>query len=145
MTDVRELAVGETHLAHAAMAELRPTYADALDRFVARVDHDQRPQGYRLFAAFDPADEAAAAVAGFRSLANLAWGDLLYIDDLSTRAAFRRRGHGRALLDAVATEAARLDCDAVHLDSGHQRHDAHRAYLDAGYHITAHHFEHDLS
>lgn len=144
MTDVRELAPGETHLAHAAMVELRPTSAETLDRFVARVDHDQRPQGYRLVAAFDPADEAAAAVAGFRFLANLAWGDVLYIDDLSTRTAFRRRGYGQALLDAVAAEAARLGCDAVHLDSGHHRHDAHRIYLSSGYRITAHHFAQDL-
>lgn len=145
MTDIRELQVGQTHLAHAAMAELRPSYAADVDRFVARIDSVQRPQGFRLLAAFDPDDAAAAAVAGFRSIANLAWGDIIYIDDLSTRAAFRRRGYGAALLEAVAAEAARLDSDAVHLDSGHQRHDAHRVYLASGYRITSHHFARDLS
>ncbi|TVR38762.1 MAG: GNAT family N-acetyltransferase [Nitriliruptor sp.] len=144
MTGIRELPVGQTHLGHAAFAELRPPYADDVDRFVARVDTVQRPQGYRLLAAFDPDDTAAAAVAGFRFIANLAWGDILYIDDLSTRADFRRRGYGAGLLDAVAAEAGRLGCDAVHLDSGHQRYDAHRVYLASGYRITSHHFAHDL-
>lgn len=145
MTDIRELQVGQTHLAHAAMVELRPSYAGDVDRFVTRIDTVQRPQGFRLLAAFDPDDTAAAAVAGFRSIANLAWGDILYIDDLSTRADVRRRGYGAALLEAVAAEAARLGCDAVHLDSGHQRHDAHRVYLASGYRITSHHFARDLS
>ena len=144
MTDIRELQMGQTHLAHAALAELRPAFSDEVDRFVSRVDTVQRPQGYRLLAAFDPDEASAAAVAGFRFIANLAWGDILYIDDLSTRAAFRRRGYGAGLLDAVAAEAARLGCDAVHLDSGHRRHDAHRVYLAAGYRITSHHFVHDL-
>ncbi len=140
MTDIREVAVGETHLAHAAMAELRPPFADDLPGFVSRVNDVQRPQGYRLFAAFDPSDDVAVAAAGFRFIANLAWGNVLYIDDLSSRAAFRRRGYGRALLDAVVAEARRLDCDEIHLDSGHHRYDAHRLYLDAAYRITAHHF-----
>jgi GNAT superfamily N-acetyltransferase len=144
VTDIRELQLGQTHLAHAALAELRPLYADDVDGFVARVDTVQRSQGYRLLAAFDPDDTSAAAVAGFRFVANLAWGDILYIDDLSTRTAFRRRGYGAGLLDAVATEAVRLNCDAVHLDSGHQRHDAHRVYLTSDFRITAHHFAHEL-
>jgi GNAT superfamily N-acetyltransferase len=65
---------------------------------------------------------------------------VLYVDDLSTRERFRRRGYGRALLEAVAAEAVRLGCEAVHLDSGHHRHDAHRLYLGAGYEIRSHHF-----
>jgi GNAT superfamily N-acetyltransferase len=100
----------------------------------------QRPQGYGIFAAFEAHDHDAAAVAGFRRLASLAWGDVLYIDDLSTRARSRRRGYGRMLLAAVEREARELGCVAVHLDSGHQRYGAHRIYLDAGYEIRSHHF-----
>lgn len=143
---IRELAPDETAVAHAAMSELRPLFADDPSRFVAQVNDVQRPQGYRLFAAFDAEDDAdAAAVAGFRAVSSLAWGDALYVDDLSTRERFRGRGHGRALLDAVATEAAQLGCDAVHLDSGHHRHDAHRLYLNAGYRIRSHHFGRPIS
>lgn len=122
------------------MAELRPAFAADPEAFVSRVNEVQRAQGYRMFAAFDPHDTDAAAVAGFRRGTYLAWGDVLYIDDLSTRAAFRGRGSGRELLDAVAAEGQRLGCDAIHLDSGHQRYDAHRLYLSAGYEIRSHHF-----
>ena len=135
---IRELHEDETALAYAAMAELR-THLTAQDAFTVQVNDVQRPQGYRLFAAFDPDGREAAAVAGFRRLSSLAWGDVLYIDDLSTRAASRRRGHGRSLLAAVEREARELGCGAVHLDSGHHRFDAHRLYHLTGYEIRSHH------
>jgi GNAT superfamily N-acetyltransferase len=139
---VREIGPGETGLAHAAMRELRPAFGEDRAGFVRRIDEAQRPQGYRLFGAFDLGDDQApaAAVAGFRRITNLAWGDVLYLDDLSTREAFRGRGLGTALLDAVHAEARELGCDAVHLDSGHHRYGAHRLYLGAGYEIRSHHF-----
>ncbi|MCC5948309.1 MAG: GNAT family N-acetyltransferase [Nitriliruptoraceae bacterium] len=150
MSTVRELLPGETDLAHTALSVLRPAHAGDRARFVAQVDGRQRHEGYRLFASFEsarsgspkfgPGTGDAVAVAGFRPLTNLAWGTVLYIDDLSTHPGHRGRGHASALLDAVEAEAGRLGCDAVHLDSGHQRHDAHRLYLAAGYTISSHHF-----
>ena len=79
------------------------------------------------------------AVAGFRVLHNLAWGDALYVDDLSTLAEARGRGHGRALLDWCAAEGERLGCHELHLDSGvgPEREDAHRLYLNTRLRITA--------
>lgn len=145
MASIRELSSGETRLAHRAMAELRPAFAHDLAGFVALVDGPMRTAGYRLLAAIEDPESDAAAVVGFRPVTSLAWGEALYVDDLSTRAAHRRRGHGRALLAAVAAEARRLGCAAVHLDSGHQRHEAHRLYLAAGYRIRSHHFALDLS
>ena len=145
MSSIRELFSTETRLAHQAMAELRPAFAHDVDGFVALVDGPMRAAGYRLFAAFDDPEADAAAVLGFRPVTSLAWGKALYVDDLSTRAAHRRRGHGRALLATVAAEARRLGCGAVHLDSGHQRHEAHRLYLAVGYRIRSHHFALDLA
>jgi GNAT superfamily N-acetyltransferase len=105
------------------------------------VDDEQRPEGYRLAGAFEDGPEAVA-VAGFRLAHNLAWGRHVYVDDLSTLPAARRRGHARALLDWLAGEARRLGCAELHLDSGvgPQRADAHRLYLNAGLTITSHHF-----
>jgi GNAT superfamily N-acetyltransferase len=137
---IRELGPEQTALAHRAMGELRPAFAGDEAAFVRQVNEVQRAQGYRLFAAFEDGSDAAAAVAGFRRLTFLAWGDVLYIDDLSTHPDARSRGHGSRLLAAVADEAERLGCDAVHLDSGHHRHDAHRLYLATGFRIDAHHF-----
>jgi GNAT superfamily N-acetyltransferase len=108
--------------------------------FVRRVDDVQRPQGYRLVGAFE--GERCLAVAGFRVLHTLAWGDAVYVDDLSTHPDGRRRGYGRALLEWCAEEAKRLGCEQLHLDSGVEanRLDAHRLYLNTGMRITSFHF-----
>ncbi|HEY1355415.1 MAG TPA: GNAT family N-acetyltransferase [Solirubrobacterales bacterium] len=137
---VRELLPPETGLAFEAMRALRTDLADE-DAFVRRVDEVQRPEGYRLAAAFENGEERAAAVAGFRLGHSIAWGRFLYVDDLSTRPEARRHGHGSALLGWLLEEAGRLGCDQLHLDSGVglDRADAHRLYLNAGMVISAHH------
>jgi GNAT superfamily N-acetyltransferase len=123
------------------MRELRPQFTDE-EAFVHRVDDVQREEGYRLVGAFEEGHTDAAAVAGFRVGHMLAWGRFLYVDDLSTLPAARRRGHGRALLEWLAEEGRRLGCDQLHLDSGvgPDRFDAHRLYLNVGLGITSHHF-----
>ena len=138
---IRELAVGETGLAYAALRALRPHVGDR-DAFVSRVDEQQRPEGYRIVAVFEDGAEQARAAAGFRLVHNLAWGRFLYVDDLSTVPEARRRGHASRLLAWIAEEAAREGCDAVHLDSGvgPERRDAHRRYFDTGMRISSYHF-----
>ena len=141
---VREIAVGETALAFEALRALRPHVGDR-DAFVRRVDELQRPQGYRLVAAVSD-DGGVSAVAGFRVQATLAFGRIVYVDDLSTLPAARRRGLARALLEWCAAEGRRLGCEALHLDSGvgADREDAHRLYLNAGMRISSHHFSRQL-
>jgi GNAT superfamily N-acetyltransferase len=138
---LRELGLGETALAFEAMRALRPHHDDR-DAWVARVDDLQRPEGYRLVAAFADGAEQAQAVAGFRLGHNLAWGRFLYVDDLSTLPGARRRGHAGRLLDWIGEEARRLGCDSVELDSGvgEDRRDAHRRYFAWGMRIASFHF-----
>lgn len=136
---VRELAEGETALAHATMSELR-THLESEAEFVRLVDEVQRPEGYRLAGSFEPGEDAPVAVAGFRVANSVAWGRHVYVDDLVTRAEHRGRGHGDALMRWVLEEGARLGCGQLHLDSGVQRFDAHRFYLTHGMAIIAHHF-----
>lgn len=125
------------------MRELRPDLG-TVEEFVERVDERQRPFGYRLIACVP--DKSAVAVAGFRLGDNLAWGRHLYVDDLSTVASARRRGHAGDLLEWLRVEAERLGCGQVHLDSGVGAHRAaaHRLYLGAGYRIASHHFVLDV-
>ena len=137
MTGERELGPDDTHLALAPMQALRPHVATA-EEFVDRVNNRQRPEGYRLVASF--ADGEAVAATGFRRLNNLAWGNLLYIDDLVTLESHRGQGHAHRLLEWVLAEARRLGCHQVHLDSAPHRHAAHRLYLGEGYHISSFHF-----
>jgi GNAT superfamily N-acetyltransferase len=136
---VRELGPGDAGLAYDAALELRPGLGSR-DDFVRRIDELQRPEGFRVVAAFAGDPGRAAAYAGFRTGHNTAWGHYLYIDDLATLPEHRRQGHAGTLLRWVIDEARRLGCDEVHLDSGHQRFDAHRVYLAGGLDITAHHF-----
>jgi len=141
---VRELGPGETAAAFAAMRALRPHLADERE-FVRRVDELQRPQGYRVAAVVQD-DGGVSAVAGFRVLEMLAYGRILYVDDLSTLPAARRRGYGRALLEWCAEEAVREGCVALQLDSnvGPERQDAHRLYFNSGMRISSYHFAREL-
>jgi GNAT superfamily N-acetyltransferase len=138
---IRELPVGETHLAYKAMLELRPAVGDEA-AFVKRVDGEQRPEGYRLVASFVEGENQAVAVAGFRVVHYLYWGDALYCDDLGTRTEYRGKGHGGKLMDWMIDEARRLGCGEFHLDSGPgaDRMDAHRLYFNKGMRISAYHF-----
>jgi len=137
--NVRELEAGETVLAFDALFELRP-HLLSREAFVSLVNSVQRGEGYRLAAAFIGADASAVAVAGFRTLHSLAWGYALYVDDFVTRQAYRRQGHAAAIMHWIFDEARRLGCQQVHLDSGFQRHAAHRFYLNRGMWISWHHF-----
>jgi GNAT superfamily N-acetyltransferase len=121
------------------MRALRTHHADEAE-FVRRVDDVQRPQGYRIVGVFE--GERCVAVAGFRVIRNLAWGDTLYVDDLSTLPEARGRGYGRALLEWCKEEGRRQGCGEFHLDSGvgADREDAHRLYFNTGLRITSYHF-----
>ena len=139
--ELREILPPDTGLAFPAMQALRPHYEDEGD-FVTRVDDVQRGEGYRLVGVFVEGTQHAVAVAGFRVGHMLAWGRFLYVDDLSTLPAARRRGYGKQLLEWLTAEARRLGCDELHLDSGvgPDRTDAHRLYFNTGLAITSHHF-----
>lgn len=136
---VREISSGETACAYEAMRELRTGLTSA-SGFAERVDGVQRLEGYRLAGAFEDGREDAVTVAGFHLGHHLAWGRFLYVDDLVTRADRRSSGHGQRLLEWLIDEAKRLECDQLHLDSGVQRHDAHRFYRRHGLVATSHHF-----
>jgi GNAT superfamily N-acetyltransferase len=117
------------------MHVLRPHLEEA--SFVARVRR-QEAEGYRLI--FIREADAVVAAAGYRFAEFLAYGRVLYIDDLISAPEKRGRGYGGALMDWLAERASAEGCDELHLDSGHHRHDAHRLYLNKGMRIASHHF-----
>jgi GNAT superfamily N-acetyltransferase len=98
----------------------------------------QRAAGYRLVF-LEEAGEVRC-LAGYRLLETLAWGKILYVDDLVTTEAARSRGWGQQLFDWLVAEARDQGRDQLHLDSGVQRFAAHRFYLRRGMDITCHHF-----
>jgi GNAT superfamily N-acetyltransferase len=100
-------------------------------------------EGYRLVALHDDAG-TVRAVAGFRCFEMLYVGRLMYVDDLSTDAAARSQGHGRALLAWLKDEARAQGCAQLHLDSGVQREAAHRFYFREGMGVNCLHFRIEL-
>jgi len=107
-----------------------------LNDFLSQVDR-QREQGYQVLALAE--NSRVVSVAGFRISEFLAWGKMLYIDDLSTLPEARSRGYGEQLLDWLISHAKDNGCQAVHLDSGYGRHVAHKLYLKKGFLLSSHH------
>jgi GNAT superfamily N-acetyltransferase len=121
--------------------QLRPHLRDAAE-LVERVRR-QMADGFCVITV--RRDGRVVALAGYRVSENLAWGRFLYVDDLVTDAGTRSTGCGKELLDWLVAEARRQNCDQMHLDSGVQKHAAHRFYLRERMDITSHHFARKLS
>ncbi len=123
------------------LAQLRPNLSspEELGERVGRM----RAEGYRLVCAYD--GDQIVAVAGFRVCEMLFRGRFLYVDDLVTDRMSRSAGYGAALIAWLEREARALDCGELVLDSGVQRHDAHRFYLRERFSIQGYNFQRKLA
>jgi GNAT superfamily N-acetyltransferase len=117
-----------------AMKCLRPHLEES--GFVAKVRRQEK-EGYRL--AYILEGKLAASAAGYRVLEFMAWGRVLYVDDLITVPEKRGSGYGGFLLDWLIQQGRNEGCDELHLDTGYQRHAAHRLYLNKGLELNCHH------
>ncbi len=133
-----QLAVTDAVRARAfpVLVQLRPHLT--LEMFLAQARRQTDAVGWRLLTA--EIDDRVVACAGFRVGEWLAWGKVLYVDDLVTDEHARSGGHGGALFDWMVAHARENGCAALHLDSGVQRFGAHRFYLQKRMDITSHHF-----
>lgn len=129
--------VTESDIAEAfeTFLELRPFLSDRLS-FINQIVEQQK-QGYKIIGAVE--DETILACIGFRMTTMLAWGKILYIDDLITKEIYRNRGYGKILLQHAIKVANDEGCNQVHLDTGYHRHSAHKTYLNMGFKFTSHH------
>jgi GNAT superfamily N-acetyltransferase len=121
--------------AREVMRQLRSGTAE--DDYLATVRR-MMDGGYRQVALMEAG--VVRAVAGFRIFEMFYVGRLLYVDDLNTDERVRSRGHGRALLDWLKSEARANGCAELHLDSGVQRASAHRFYFREGLSVNCFHF-----
>jgi GNAT superfamily N-acetyltransferase len=118
-----------------AFKELRP-HLNERGTFVQKVIEQQK-QGYQIFV-ISEGGEVVACI-GFRIMSMLAWGKILYIDDLITKEKCRGKGYGKALLEHAAHIAKDRGCYQIHLDTGYARHAAHKLYLNQGFEFNCHH------
>lgn len=122
-----------------AFKALRPHLEKEL--FLPQVRRQQQ-QSYQILALRE--DGMIPSAAGFRFAEFLAWGSVLYIDDLTTLPEYRGRGHGEQLMNWMIELAKSRGCRGVHLDTGYTRHAAHRLYLRKGLHLNCHHLSLEL-
>lgn len=140
MTEVKTATSDEeVSKCFAVMSELRSHLIES--EFVDLVRH-MTSEGYQL--AYVEDGDAIVAAAGYRIQTSLFMGKNLYVDDLVTREACRSKGHGKILIDWLRNVAIDSDCTHLHLDSGTQRHRAHRFYLRQGMNIASFHFSEKL-
>ena len=99
-------------------------------------------EGYKLI--YIEENGKGISFCGYRFTTMLHRGRSIYIDDLCTLPQARGKGYAKKLLKFVLKEAGKQELKSIHLDSGHQRHDAHRLYLNFGFNITSHHFAMEL-
>lgn len=115
--------------------ELRP-HLTSFETFCAQVKQQQK-EGYAVAALFE--EERVVGCVGYWPMTTLAWGKIIYIDDLIVASSARGKGYGKALLLFVKEQAKQKECTQIHLDTGYHRHAAHRLYLSLGFEINCHH------
>ena len=89
-------------------------------------------------------EEQVFAMAGFRTMEVMFSGKTLYVDDLITHPDHRKKGYGGTLLRWMIQYAKDHHYDHFSLDSGHERHDAHRLYKNHGLDVIGSHFAKDV-
>lgn len=98
----------------------------------------QLNEGYQLI--YIGNESLAYAIAGFRTINTFFSGKTLYIDDLITNSNHLRNGYAGQLLDWLKNFAKENNYDHISLDSGFQRKDAYRLYLNKGFEVASLHF-----
>jgi GNAT superfamily N-acetyltransferase len=117
------------------MKELRPHHNP--DSFLTAMEQ-MKDEGYQLWYIED--NDKAVCVAGFRFTTTLYDGLIIDFDDFVTLAAARNKGYAGFLFDHLVSMAKAKNIKTIHLNSNHQRFDAHRFYLNKKMKIVAHHF-----
>lgn len=137
MMEVRNISSDEEiEAAFPVISQLRHHLKEK--EFLTTVRRMETSDGYRLAAVFE--GDRVRCVAGYRILELLAYGKILYVDDLVTDEDARSGNLGGRMLDWLSGEARRNGCGQVHLDSGVQRDRAHRFYFREGMKIVNYHF-----
>ena len=118
------------------MKQLRTHLSE--QEYVERAKRQQSKGGYIVAALED--EGQVRCVAGYRISECLSWGKFLYVDDLVSDGNARSKNYGKQMMDWLLAEARQNGCQELHLDSGVQRHAAHRFYLRERMDISCFHF-----
>ena len=134
-TDIRIATADDIGKLIPVFKELRPhrTEDDLRQLFLIAFQ-----EGYKV--AYIGTGTLAYSVLGFRIQTCIFSGRTLTVDDLATLSSEKNKGHAGRLFQWVKEYAKMEKCDHLNLDSGFQRHDAYRFYLNQGLHVESLHF-----
>ena len=121
------------------MKELRPHHNS--ESFLSTLQQMIK-EGYQLWYIED--EGKAVCAAGFRFTTTLYDGLIIDFDDFVTAADARKKGYAGILFDKLVEMAKERNIKTIHLNSNHQRFDAHRFYLNKQMNIVAHHFRREV-
>lgn len=139
--EIRRLSTDEEiELTFPVMSQLRGHLDER--EYLSTIRRMEATDGYRLAAYLE--DELVRCAAGYRVCEFLAYGKILYVDDLVTDEAARSRDFGAKMIRWLSEEARKNGCGQLQLDSGVQRHGAHRFYFRENMKITSYHFAKEL-
>ena len=119
-----DLEPGDERLVRDMLPVLRELRTHLDESSLTAIYAEGHPQGLRFLVAYDGG--RCVGVAGWRVVALTFAIRKLYVDDLVTTADGRSEGVGHALLAELETRGRAAGCAVLDLDSGVQRHDAHR-------------------
>src|SRR4051812_11752638 len=119
------LSDDDIRLTYPVMNQLRTHVPE--HEYLGRVKRQSQTSSYQIAALFN--DGKIGCVAGYRIHECLAWGKIMYVDDLVSDQNGRSRSYGKRMLTWLVDQAKASECQEFHLDSGVQRHAAHRFYL----------------
>ena len=108
-----EIAVTDQQILNCfeAMHELRPHLKR--EEFVETITQMQK-EGFLL--AYAQENEMVVAVTGYRIIHHFYCGKLIYVDDLSTMQAYRKKGYAKMLMDFIFSEGRKHNCKHVDLE-----------------------------
>ncbi|MFZ1369971.1 MAG: GNAT family N-acetyltransferase [Ferruginibacter sp.] len=124
---------------YAVMKALRPHHNP--ESFMTTIEQMLK-EGYRLIYLED--SNRMVCVAGYRFTTTLYDGLMIDFDDFVTLEEARGKGYAGQLFDHLVSIAKENGIKTIHLNSNHQRFDAHRFYLNKKMKIIAHHFRIEL-
>ena len=118
-----------------AFKELRPHRSEADLRILFPIVFQD---GYKV--AFVGNEELAYSVIGFRLFTCIWSGKTLFVDDLSTLSNYKKKGYAGQLFQWIKQYAKDHNCEHLCLNSGFQRRDAYKFYLNQGLFVESLHF-----
>ena len=136
MNTVKQATIADIALLLPALLELRTNRT--ADELMNLLEIQFKTGEYQVYYIGD--EKIAYAVVGVRTLNLLHSGKTLYIDDLVTHSAHRKLGYGGQLIAFIKQLVKDNNYDHLSLDSGFQRKEAYRLYLNSGFEVASLHF-----